>query len=187
MPPFDASGTACCCADQQLPDQIQAAWDCIVWCHFKIHEHFKVHFSYLSHLQRTQVHAVASTRLLMAMDTWLGTLARVMKIMLILLCQKQVILHTRWSAFIWRMPSYIQVLLRLCLFATLDLIFRCDQLFDFLCYVAQVSYYVNKKSECFPLQFVVYIVTVLKFEAIFLLVCISKPTFFSRVGNDKCI
>jgi len=35
------------------------------------------------------------------------------------------------------------------------------------------------------LQFVVYIVTVLKFEAIFLLVCISKPTiFFSRVGND---
>ena len=38
----------------------------------------------------------------------------------------------------------------------------------------------NKKSECFPLQFVVYIVTVLKFEAIFLLVCISKPTIFSQ-------
>ena len=38
------------------------------------------------------------------------------------------------------------------------------------------------------MQFVVYIVSVLKFEAIFLLVCISKPTiFFSRDGNNKCI
>ena len=59
MPSFDASGTACCCADQQLPDQIRAAWDCIVWCHFKIQEHFKIHFSHHSHLQRTQVHVGA--------------------------------------------------------------------------------------------------------------------------------
>ena len=78
------------------------------------------------------------------------------------------------------MPCYIQVLLRLCLFATLDLFFRCDQLFDFLCYVAQVSYYVNKKSECFPLQFVVYIVTVLKFEAIFYWFVFQNPLFFSH-------
>jgi hypothetical protein len=99
-----------------------------------------------------------------------------------------------------RMPCYIQVLFRLCLFATLDLILRCDQSFDFLCSarLAQVSYYVNKKSECFPLQFVVYLVTVLKFEAIFLLVWISKPTIYflkswkwryqscitERYGND---
>ena len=50
---------------------------------------------------------------------------------------------------------------------------------NFLCSVAQVSYYVNKKFECFPLQFVVYIVTVLKFEAIFYWFVFQNP-FFSH-------
>jgi len=45
-----ASETACCCADQQLPDQIRAAWDCIIWCHFKIQKRFKIHFSHLSNI-----------------------------------------------------------------------------------------------------------------------------------------
>jgi len=49
VPSCNASQTAgCCCAGQQLPDQIRAAGDCIVWCHFKIQEHFKIHFSHLS-------------------------------------------------------------------------------------------------------------------------------------------
>ena len=51
---------------------------------------------------------------------------------------------------------------------------------NFLCSVAQVSYYVNKKFECFPLQFVVYIVTVLKFEAIFYWFVFQNPLFFSQ-------
>ena len=137
---FDASGTAYCCADQQLPDQIRAAWDCIVWCHFKIQEHFKIHFSHHSHLQKNIGPCWSFSSSSDGNGYMAGDFSESDEDQLILLCQKQVILHTRWSAFIWRMPCYIQVLLRLYLFAILDLIFLRDQLLDF----------VNEKSECFP-------------------------------------